>query len=649
MELISSTLAAAKALADVDVRTWVLTRGAQSAGGMTPDLVQAPLWALAGVMAAEFVALKVVRIDLDSDARDVSKEAAVIVEHLLSPDREDRIAIRGEQRLVARLTPSTPEQGAPETPRELEITERGSLSNLRLVGVPRQVPGAGQLEVRVFATGLNFRDVLNALGMYPGDPGPLGNECAGVVTAVGEGVRGFKVGDEVITVVDRSFATWVVAQAALTVKKPAAIDFAAAATIPVTFLTALYALRELSHIKPGDRVLIHAVTGGVGMAALQLALRAGAIVYGTAGTPAKRALAKQLGAHYVGDSRSLSFVDEFTRAGMGDGLDIVLNSLSGDFIPASLGMLRAGGHFVEIGKIGIWDSTVAGAAFPGRHYHALYLGEIAASQPDHLRGLLEEILADIEHGDLRPLPARCWPLDEAESAFRFMGQGHHTGKIVITQAPPPVIRPDASYLVTGGLTGLGLACAAGLVDAGARHLTLLGRRAPSASAVSAIEALRQRGVSVTVVSADVASADALARALAHVLPASGRQASVAAPPLRGILHAAGVLDDGLLTELEPARFAGVMSPKVRGTWNLHELSARLTLDFFVTFSSGSAILGSPGQANYSAANAFMDALAHWRRRAGQHALSINWGSWSGVGMAASLDDSHRRRWAALGA
>jgi len=648
--VLAGALAAAKSLSDIDTRVWVLTRGAQAAGGASsaaPDLVQAPLWALAGVMAAELAARQVVRIDLDADApaagRGAAEEATAVAEHLLHPDAEDRIALRGAQRLVARLAPSKAEARLPEAPLQLGITERGSLANLRLLPVPRQASGPGQVEIRVHATGLNFRDVLNALGMYPGDPGPLGNECAGVISAVGADVTEFAVGDEVVAMVDKSFATWAVAPAVMTVKKPREMEFADAATVPVTFLTALHALRDLAGLKRGDRVLIHAVTGGVGMAALQLALRAGAEVYGTAGTPAKRALAKRLGAHHVADSRSLSFAADFRRAldesGQAPGMDIVLNSLAGDFIPESLALLRPGGHFIEIGKTGIWDPDKVAETYPGRHYHPLYLGELAAARPAYVKGMLQEVLADIGRGELRALPARCWPLDEAEAAFRFMGQGHHTGKIVITQSPAPPVRADASYLVTGGLGGLGLACAAGLADAGARHLVLLGRKGPGPAALQAIDSLRARGVTVRLAAADVADAAALSRVLA---PAEGQ------PPLRGILHAAGTVDDAMLAELDIGRFAGVMAPKVRGTWNLHALTARTPLDFFVAFSSGASLLGSPGQGNYAAANAFMDALAHRRRARGQHALAINWGSWSGAGMAEGVDASHRRRWAALG-
>ncbi|WP_341889823.1 type I polyketide synthase [Variovorax sp. YR752] len=634
--LLARCLALAQGATDTSARLWFVTRGSQSIAGEAPDLVQAPAWGLAGVLAAELPALRCARVDLDPAAG--ADAAASLFEVLRHAGAEDRIAVRQGRRLVARLTPSTAAP-AHERPLCLEISERGTLENLVLRESPRQPPAAGQVEIRVQATGLNFRDVLNALGMYPGDPGPLGNECAGVVSAVGADVTEFRPGDAVVAMVDRSFATWVTAPASLTAHKPDSLGFAEAATIPVTFLTAQYALRDLARIKKGDRVLIHAITGGVGMAALQLALRAGAEVFGTAGTPAKRALAKALGAHHVADSRSLSFADDVRRASDGQGVDIVLNSLAGDFIPESLKLLRPGGHFVEIGKTGIWDAARVAAEFPGRHYHPLYLGEIAAARPLFVRGMLEEILADIGSGSLSALPMRCYPLAQAEQAFRFMGQGHHTGKIVITQTPVPDVRGDASYLVTGGLGGLGLACAQWLAQAGARHLVLLGRRPAGESARAAIDALRDDGCAVEVVAGDVADR--------HVVDAL-LQPRAGTPPLRGIVHAAGSVDDGLLAELDMSRFDAVMAPKVRGTWNLHAATAGRALDFFVTFSSGAALLGSPGQGNYAAANAYMDALAHARRAQGLHALSINWGSWSDVGMAAAVDLQHRRRWEAMG-
>lgn len=628
----------ARALRDVQSRLWLVSRAAQTVADSVPDIAQSALAGLGNVMAAELPALRCVRIDLDPQIRP--GEADALFDLIRNADDEDRIALREGRRHVARLVPGALREERAEKPLLLDIPQRGQLDNLQLREVAREAPGPGEVEIRVQASGLNFRDVLNALGAYPGDPGPLGNECAGTVTAVGEGVADLHVDDEVISMVDRSFATWVIAPAALTVRKPAALSHAEAAAVPVAFMTAAHALRELGRIRKGDRVLIHAATGGVGMSAVQIALQAGAEVFGTAGTPAKRALALRLGVHHVGDSRSQSFVEDFRRATNGDGVDIVLNSLAGDFIPASLGLLRKGGRFIEIGKTDIWDAATVARQFPHVEYHALYLGEMAGSRPDYLRGLLGGLLQELADGRLRPLPMRTYPLQRSQDAFRYMAQGLHTGKIVITQHRSFDIRPDGTYLITGGLGGLGLACANWLADKGALRLVLLGRRAPGLQAQEVLEALRGRGVEVKVAAVDISSREAVT----HLLGDIAKQM----PPLRGILHAAGAVDDGILAELDWARFEHVMAPKVAGTWNLHALTSDLPLDFFVLFSSGAALLGSPGQGNYAAANSFMDGVSAWRRAQGRPAVAINWGSWSDVGMAAEVGEQHQRRWAAMG-
>ncbi|HEY9226744.1 MAG TPA: SDR family NAD(P)-dependent oxidoreductase, partial [Gemmatimonadaceae bacterium] len=586
--------------------------------------VQAPAWGLAGVVASEYPALRTTRIDLDPVAHD--GEADALFENLWASDDEQQIAIRGGGRYVARLTRGPLAPLAAAQPVRLEITTRGLLENLSLNRTPRTPPRPGEVEILVHATGLNFRDVLNALGMYPGDPGPLGNECAGVITAIGAGVNDLAVGDEVIAMVDRSFATYVIAPANLTVRKPKNLSFAEAATIPVTFLTAQYALHALGRMAPGDRVLIHAATGGVGMAAMQLAKRAGAEIFGTAGNPVKRELARTLGADHVADSRSLSFADDVMQATNGQGVDIVLNSLAGDFIPKSLGVLRRGGRFIEIGKTDIWDATRVAAEYPGIGYSALYLGEVTAADPQYIRNMLLELLQDFESGTLTPLPVHAFPLEKAVDAFRFMAQAKHTGKVVLTQHHGSQVRADATYLVTGGLGGLGLLVARSLAADGARHLVLMGRRAPSATAQATIDQLVASGVQVVVATADVAQAADVQRVIAQI--------ATTLPPLRGIVHAAGVVEDAMLADQDAGRFSRVLAPKVAGTWNLHTLTREFPLDFFVLFSSGAALLGSPGQGNYAAANLFLDALAHQRHAHGLPALSINWGSWAEVGMAA---------------
>jgi NAD(P)-dependent dehydrogenase (short-subunit alcohol dehydrogenase family) len=296
--------------------------------------------------------------------------------------------------------------------------------------------------------------------------------------------------------------------------------------------------------------------------------------------------------------------------------------------------------FVEIGKTDIWTPETVAQKYPAVRYHPLYLGEIAAAEPTRIQSMLESILADMEGGQLRPLPQRVFSLREAERAFRYMGQGFHTGKVVVTQARPAAIRDDGAYIVTGGLTGLGLTTAKWLADQGARNLVLFGRRAPDTNALTAIAHIEAAGTSVRVTQADVGDRAALAELLEDVRENMG--------PIRGIVHAAGVLEDGMLSEQTPERFARVMAPKVRGGWLLHELTATDRLDLFVLFSSAAALLGSPGQSNYAAANGFLDGLASYRHARGLPALSINWGSWAEVGMAAGVSADHHRRWAAMG-
>ena len=635
---LTAALYALRAVADRAARVMVAMRGTQQVTATPADLVQAPVWAFAGVVASEHPACGLIRIDLDPSSR--AEDGDSLFAEACASDREDRVAYRNGQRFVARLRPGDQVPSAGERFLQLEIPERGSVSNLILAPQERRLPGPGEVEIRVYTTGLNFSDLLNVLGMARESGEALGAECAGVVTAIGPGVTRLAVGDDVVAMTRGSFATYVNASEANVVRKPVQITHQEAATIPVAFLTADYALRVLAGIKPGDRVLIHSVTGGVGMAAAQIALRAGAIIFGTAGSPAKRELAKRLGIHHVSDSRSVDFVQEILRETGGEGVDIVLNSLTGEFIPASLGLLAPGGSFVEIGKTDVWAPESVAENYPGIHYHLFDLNEIAAAEPELIRSILESILNDMDGDALRPLPQTVFPLTEAERAFRYMEHGLHTGKVVLTQPSPAPIRSDGAYVITGGLTGLGLTTAKWLAEQGARSIVLFGRRAPSADALAKISEIESSGTIVRVAQVDVGDVTALAALLSDVRETMG--------PIRGILHAAGILDDGMLSEQTPERFSRVMAPKVRGGWALHELTARDPLDFFVLFSSGAALLGSPGQSNYAAANGFLDGLAAYRHARGLPALSINWGSWAEVGMAAGVGEDHHRRWAAIG-
>jgi len=530
----------------------------------------------------------------------------------------------------------------------LGIRERGTLENLALEWAPRRPPGSGEVEIRVAASSLNFRDVLNALGMYPGDPGPLGNEVSGTISAVGAQVDDLAVGDEVVALCDGGFATHVTTSAALVVSKPSALPADVAASTPIAFLTALYGLRDLAGMRAGDKVLVHAAAGGVGLAAVQLAQAAGAEVFATAGSDAKRELLRSLGVVHVMDSRSTEFAAEIGRLTGGRGVDIVLNSLTGDFIPKSLESLGRDGRFVEIGKKGIWDAARVAAVRPDVAYHVLFLGDLFTAQPELTRRMLQEVLGSLEAGALRPLPLTRFPLERAVEAFRYMAQARHTGKIVLL--PPPfaaspsptgsaAVRPDATYLVTGGLGALGLHAARALVERGARSVALAGRREPGEAARQVIAELEGAGARVTVVAADVAEAGDVERLFARLEEL---------PALAGIVHAAGVVDDGVIEQQTWDRLRKVLAPKVTGAWRLHAATAGRPLDFLVFYSSVASQLGSPGQAGYAAANAFLDGLAHARRAAGLPALSVNWGGWSGGGMTASLEQRDRDRWRRLG-
>jgi myxalamid-type polyketide synthase MxaB len=625
-------------------RLLLVTRGAQAVeAGQPVNAAQASLWGLGRVLAVEHPELRLRLVDLDDAAPD--RLCSV-----LAADIEEQLALRRERLFVPRLVrieERADQQDGRKDERlavpvgdsyRLELNGRGSIDNLVLRPATRRQPGTGEVEIEVRAAGLNFSDVLKAMGLYPGLKGnvvPLGIECAGVVSAVGEGVTECRAGDEVVAVAPFSFASHAVTSALAVVPKPARLSFAEAATVPITFLTAYYALHHLAGLEAGERVLIHAGAGGVGQAALQVCRQAGAEVFMTAGSPDKRAFLKGQGVEHVFDSRSLAFADEVRAVTRGEGIDVVLNSLPGEAIPRSLGLLRAYGRFLEIGKTDIYQNRLLGLApfQDNLSYFAIDLDRMLRQRPKLVRSLFLEVMAHFEEGHYQPLPLASFPMSDCRRAFRFMAGRRNIGKVVVTagedaassEAAPTTIRRDGSYLITGGLGGLGLQLARWLVERGAGALVLMGRSEPPLETAAILEEWRGEGVRVVVARADVAREDETEEALSHAL--------FDLPLLRGVFHAAGVLDDGLALQQDERRFQRVLAPKTRGAWNLHRLTLDQKLDHFVMFSSVACLFGSPGQSSYAAGNAFLDALAHERRRRGLPALSVNWGPWAGAGMA----------------
>ena len=647
---ILAALRALDALRQPTPQVWLVTSGAQPLEGFPEPLqvAQSPLWGLGRVLINEHAGSRCHLVDLS--AQPGPAEVAALVEELFCDSPKEEIALRGGTRFTRRLrraaaagsaSPQDPLHACPEEVRfRVDIAAPGALDSLILRETPPRLPGPGQVAIRVVAAGLNFKDVLLALDMLPANAfsgewagRTFGIECSGVVTACGSGVDAFAPGDEVIAIAPAAFGSHAIARADLTVAKPASLTFEEAASVPIPFLTAHYALNHMAGLARGERVLIHAATGGVGLAAIQIARRAGAEIFATAGTPEKRAYLASLGVTHVFDSRSDAFADEILRATGGEGVDVILNSLVGEAIAKGLAILRAKGRFVEIGKREIYQEP---PQLPlGQRYAFFDLLQGALDRPVD-RSALGAIIDQVANGTLQLLPRTDFDIADVEAAFRLMAQAKHIGKIVLSVRQPtyqvarrssdPVARPDATYLIAGGLGGFGIAVADWLLRKGAGHLVLMSRTGVPVDGHEAVERLRRSGAQVVVMQGDVSVRDDVARVIGTIRETM--------PPLRGVVHAAMVLDDDTLVRLDIERFERVLAPKVAGAWNLHTLTLGDDLDFFVLFSSLASVVGTPLQGNYAAANAFLDALAPHRRALGLPALTIGWGALSGVGYVA---------------
>ncbi|MFC8906831.1 SDR family NAD(P)-dependent oxidoreductase, partial [Micromonospora sp. NPDC057140] len=630
---------AAEALADS--RLVVVTRDAVVARDedRVADLAGAAVWGLLRSGQSEHPD-RIVLADLDGplDADAVALLAAVAAD---PAPTGGQLAVREGAVRVPRLTRLTGDELTPPASGlwHLAPVAPGTIDGVDLVPAPAAELRAGQVRIAVRATGVNFRDVLIALGMYPDAAARMGSEGAGVVLEVGPGVDGLAPGDRVLGMFEPGFGPQVVAERQRVAKIPAGWSYAQAASVPLVFLTAYYALRDLAGLRAGESVLVHSGAGGVGMAAIQLAHHFGATVYATA-SPGKWETLRGLGVarERIGSSRSTEFEAVFSSASGGAGVDVVLDALAGELVDASLRLLPRGGRFVEMGKADVRDASVVAAEHPGVAYRAFDLNEAGG---ERIGRMLGELLALFESGVLSPLPVRVWDVRQARVALRHLSQARHVGKVVLT-VPVPV-DPDGTTLVTGASGTLAGVVARHLVASGqARRLVLASRRLPvEGSGYAALVAeLTGAGAEVAAVSVDVADAGQVAALVAGVDPAH---------PLTAVVHCAGVLADSVVTSLSADDVARVLRPKVDGAWALHEATARLDLSAFVVFSSIAATLGSPGQGNYAAANAFLDALAQHRRARGLPATSIGWGMWATTStMTAHLDRDDAQRLRRLG-
>ncbi|WDZ82146.1 type I polyketide synthase [Micromonospora cathayae] len=586
---------------------------------------------------------------------------------------EPQVAVRGDALWAPKLARTGGERSlvVPETPNwRLTAEPRGTIDNLALVGPDGpdgsdgshrplgdgadrpladgtdsalgdgtdRLLGDGEVRVAVRAAGLNFRDVLITLDMYPG-AATMGCEAAGVVVEVGAAVTDLAPGDRVMGLFPGgAFGPVAVADRRLLTRMPAGWTFTLAASVPTVFLTAWYGLVDLADLRSGERVLIHAATGGVGTAAVQVARHLGAEVFATA-SPAKWDHLVEAGFEdtHIANSRTLDFEQWFADATRGEGVDVVLNSLAGEFTDASLRLLPRGGRFVEMGKTDIRAADEVARAHPGVTYRFF---DLLTVDPDRIGAMFTTLVDLFESGVLEPAPVTSWPIDRAPAAFRYLQQARHIGKIVLTL--PGGLDPAGTVLITGGTGTLGRLLARHLVTRhSVRHLLLTGRRGRDADGVAELEReLTGLGAQVTVAACDVADRDALARVLDGI---------PAAHPLTAVLHTAGLLDDATVEALTDDQVGRVLRPKVDGAWYLHELTRDRPLDAFVLFSSVAGTLGLPGQGNYAAANAFLDGLARMRRSTGRTATSLAWGLWAeSSGMTGHLAEADLARMSRAG-
>ena len=636
------------AQADAAASLAAATRLAEAATGSAAGFVlagagdavrAAAITGLGRVLANEMPELKPRRITLDAGL-PVDVAARRLAAELAGDAPE--VVLAAEGRLTPVLAPGLPAP-APRGARRLAVAQPGQIGSLGWATMPDlPSPGPGEVRVAIAAAGLNFRDLMWAQGLLPEDAlmdgfaGPtLGMEGAGIVEAVGPGVA-LKPGQAVFGFAPAAFATRALTRAEALAPLPEGLSPEAAATIPVAFITAAYALETLARIRPGERVLIHGGAGGVGLAAIQIAKAAGALVAATAGSAEKRAFLRMAGVDLVLDSRDAGFADAL-RAAWPDGVDVVLNSLAGEAMERSLGLVAPFGRFIELGKRDFVENRRAPLRPLRRNvsYFAVDADALPRAKPELAAALLADIAARLAEGTLLPLPHAVFDAAETETAFRTLQASTHIGKLVIRPpadtggAAPESWKPDAdgTYLVIGGVQGFGLECAKWLAAEGAAHLVLVSRRGGTTpGADAALRTLAALGARARIEACDVSDAAALAALLAKIRREE--------PPIRGIVHAAAAFADGAAASMDAARFAAVLAPKLMAAEALDRLSADDPLHLFLMFSSATTAFGNPGQANYVAANMALEAIARRRVAAGRPALAVGWGPIADAGVLA---------------
>ncbi|WP_158746333.1 type I polyketide synthase [Acidisphaera sp. L21] len=622
-------------------RLWIVVRGLQA--DMIDPVAEA-VWCVGRVAMNEYASVEFKLVDTAPGLEPQLAERR-LADLMASPSAEAELLIDAAGVAATRMVAGLPRPGQPATVPAvcLKLTSKGATANFDWVETARRAPGPTEIEIEIAASGLNFRDVMLSNGLLDDDVlddglagAVFGFECAGRVLRVGTDITHLQPGDAVMGFGRESFASHSTADARVFTAIPDGISIEEAATIPVAFLTAWYSLVHMAQIQPGEWVLIHGAAGGVGLAAIQIARMRGARIAATVGSPDKRALVQSMGAERIYNSRSTAFLDEI-RAEIG-GVDVVLNSLAGDAMHASIKCLKPFGRFVELGKRDYVLNTAMGLRPFRRNlsYFGVDLDQLLAANLPLANRMMGELVQHFSTGAFFSLPHRVFEWYQVKTAFQVMQSAAHIGKLIVRPAAHPVataIAPKSfhpqpgAHLIVGGAGGFGFEAASWLAERGAATIVIASRRGviePHLEARAA--AIRATGAVLLVETLDVTDAAAVLALTNRLVRDHGR--------LAGVIHTAMVLDDGLIAGLQPGRTRAVLAPKIDGAANLDAATRSLPLDYFVAFSSATTMVGNPGQAAYVAANGYLQGLMRRRRVAGLPGLAVGWGAIADVGVLA---------------
>lgn len=611
--------------------------------------IQSAFWTFSRVFTNEIQNFSVKSIDVNLD--NSPEELAKIFLQSVTSLNQNEFIYQDNQLLTSKVVKGLPLSNyKPATNVSLSFNQPGSLEGLNWVEIGDLSLGATDVEIDVTATALNFRDLMWAMGMLPEEAledgyggASMGLECSGRVVRVGKQVKHLQEGDQVVAFTSAGFGNRVVVPAFGVAKIPEHQELISAATMPVAFLTAYYSLMELGGLKKDQWVVIHGAAGGVGLAALQIVKWAGAKVIATAGSEEKRELLKILGAEHVLNSRSLEFSEQVKQI-TGEGAHIVLNSLAGEAMERGIQALRPFGRFLELGKRDYYANTKIGLR-PFRKnvsYFGIDLDQLLKHDQEYASSMIKDVFSLVNDGTFTPLPYRVFEGEQVQDAFRLMQRSGQIGKIlirpplantikVLDKVKPISFSADGAHVIIGGLGGFGSEIAKWVADHGAKTIVLTSRKGViDKQHEEVIKKLKLMGISVIVKSCDVThhiSVENLLSELREIMP------------IKSIIHAAMVLDDGIITSLDAKRFEKVLSPKIKGADNLNKLTWQDELEHFILFSSATTMFGNPGQANYVAANGYLEGLARERRIAGRPAIAIGWGAIGDVGFLAQNQET----------